>query len=184
MNCRDAGQLLPLWVGRDLPDVNESKELEQHLSECSQCRERLHSLQQSLDALQSISTAAVEVGSVISGRSSLWPEISRRLPDRNPVRERFNGWIPATAMALAVLIMVSVSITTVQRELGSSGSLSWQWSPSSQAINRNLFQSDVRFSSDAPAFRSDVPFVRSDDRPQSILLPAKNKLRNHQRQEW
>lgn len=140
MNCEHARRLLPLWIGRDLSDASDAESLQVHLATCPKCHVRQQRLQQSLDALQSISTAATEVEQQSYPRPSLWPRVVAALPECPRGRDRFNGWIPAAAMALAATLMVAVSITTVQQELGSLA-------PASPTEGRNWFKTDVRFAS-------------------------------------
>ena len=164
MNCEQARRLLPLWVGRDLSDAGDAKTLQVHVTACPTCRALQRRLLQSLDALQSISTAATEVEQQSHPRPSLWPRVAAALPERPCIRDRFNGWIPAAAMALAASLMVAVSISSVQRELGGQPSLTWRTSPSD---GRNLFETDAQF----------APGVVHDQLSTPLLLPASNPLR-------
>ena len=136
MNCRQASRLLPLWIGQDLADASEAEGLQTHLSHCADCSLQRRQLQEGLDALQSISTAslAVEAGA----RSSVWPRLAAMLKDVPRRRDRFNGWIPAVAMALAATLMIAVSALQVHREMGGSVQASW-------GENRDLFMTDARF---------------------------------------
>lgn len=164
MNCDQASRLLPLWVGHDLSDAGDAELLRIHVAACQKCREQQRRLQQSLDVLQSISTAATDVEQQSHGRPSLWPRVAVALPERPRGRDRFNGWIPATAMALAALLMVAVSISSVQRELGNGHSFVWQFGPSSPSDGRDLFRTDAQF----------APGVVHDQLSNPLLLPASN----------
>lgn len=164
MNCEETGRLLPLWVGHDLSDAGDAEALRIHVASCPKCRERQRRLQQSLDALQSISTAAIELNPQSNPRPSLWPRVAVALPEWPRGRDRFNGWIPAAAMALAAMLMIAVSISSVQRELGQSRPFAWQLGASSPSDGRNLFRTDAQFK----------PGVIHDQPSNSLLLPASN----------
>ena len=164
MNCEQSRRFLPLWVGNDLSDTTEVEALRVHVAACPKCREQQRRLQLSLDALQTISTSAMEIET--RTRPSLWPLVAAALPEWPRGRDRFNGWIPAAAMALAALLMVAVSISSVQRELGTTSPLTWRLAPSSPSDGRNLFETDARF----------APGVVHEGLSNPLLLPAGNKL--------
>ena len=170
MNCEQACRLLPLWIGHDLSDAGDAESLRIHVTGCPKCREQQRRLQRSLEALQSISTAATEVEQQSNPRPSLWPRVAAVLPAWHRGRDRFNGWIPVAAMALAASLMVAVSIASVQRELGNQRLLTWRFGPTSPSDGRNLFETDARF----------APGVVHDQLLNPLLLPASNTLR----QEW
>lgn len=115
MDCREVRQLLPLWVGQDLPDATRTAAVAEHLKTCAVCQQQRTGLQNSLDQLQSSVVEPMSSGLV---HRSVWPELSARITTwrQTSPRERFNGWIPATVMSLAVALMVAVSIPSLQRE--------------------------------------------------------------------
>ena len=166
MNCEQARRLLPLWVGHDLSDAGDAESLRIHVAACPLCRAQQRRLQESLDALQSISTAATAVEPQSHPRPSLWPRVAAALPEWPRGRDRFNGWIPAAAMALAASLMVAVSISSVQREMGSQQPLAWRFGPTSPSDGRNLFETDARF----------APGVVHDQMSNPLLLPASNSF--------
>ena len=166
MNCEQARRLLPLWIGRDLSDAVDAESLRVHVAACPKCRVQQRRLQESLDALQSISTAATDVEPQSHPRPSLWPRVAAALPEWPRRRDHFNGWIPAAAMVLAATLMVAVSISSVQRELGSQRPLAWQFVATSSSDGRNLFETDARF----------APGVVHDQLSNPLLLPASNPL--------
>lgn len=141
MNCRQAKRLLPLWVGRDLADTAEAEALRAHLLECRDCSMEQARFQESLDALQSISTITLTVESH-QARPSLWPRLAMVLREVPRRRDQFNGWIPATAMALAASLMIAVSAIQIRREMGDSIQANWNRPNGS---GRNLFLTDARF---------------------------------------
>lgn len=167
MNCEQSRQLLPLWVGHDLSDATETADLRIHVAVCPSCRAQYRCLQQNLDTLQTISTSAMEFETRAHTRPSLWPRVAAALPEWRRTRDRFNGWIPAAAIALAATLMVAVSISSVQRELGATRPLTWHFAPSSPSDGRNLFETDAHF---APG----VIHHESDSNP--LLVPAGNKF--------
>lgn len=124
MDCRQVKQLLPLWVGQDLPDATSAADVAQHLEKCRDCERQRIGLQNSLDHLQA---SVVEPTSNSLVHRSVWPELSARISNWRQTcpRERFNGWIPAAVMSLAVALMVAVSIPSLQREFfGGDGNAS------------------------------------------------------------
>jgi Flp pilus assembly secretin CpaC len=167
MNCDHARQLLPLWIGSDLPDAVDAESLRIHVAACPNCHAWQRRLQTSLDALQSISTAATDVEPRSHVRPSIWPRVAAALSEGPRIRDRFNGWIPALAMALAASLMLSVSIMSVQRELGNQTPLTFRFGPTSPSDGRNLFETDARF----------APGVVHDQLSNPLLLPASNSLR-------
>ena len=170
MNCEQANRLLPLWIGRDLSDAVEAELLQIHVAACPKCHVRQRRLQGCLDALQTASTAATDVEPHSHSRPSVWPRVAAALPERRRVKDRFNGWVPATAMALAASLMLAVSISSVQRELGTQHTPTWRFGPTSPSDGRNLFETDARF----------APGVVHEQLSNPLLLPASNSLR----QEW
>jgi hypothetical protein len=121
MNCQQARRLLPLCIGNDLPDDADARDLQAHVAQCRECSHEQRQLQQSIEALQSASTALLP-----SGNTSLWPRLVSRLSDLPRRREQFNGWIPAVAMMAAASVMVAVSISQVRQEMGRTSAVIWQ----------------------------------------------------------
>lgn len=160
MDCRKVKQLLPLWVGQDLPDSASTADVAGHLGQCPTCDEHRRKLQLSLEVLQG-STA--ETLSNELSRRSVWPKLVSRIShwENDRRRERFNGWIPASVMALAVILMVAVSIPSIHEEFSGSGSNS----------TADLFQSDSPFSMDAGSNANRDPFAQP--RPQGLGTPVK-----------
>jgi len=115
MECRQIRQLLPLWVGQDLPDAMTANKVSKHLEQCHECERRRLSLQTSLEVLQG---SSAETLSSDSTRQSVLPKLMLRISEWDNLkrRDRFNGWIPASAMALAVALMVAVSIPSIHDE--------------------------------------------------------------------
>ncbi|MGH7129173.1 MAG: zf-HC2 domain-containing protein [Planctomycetaceae bacterium] len=105
MKCSQARSAIALRVGDDLSET-EDHALRRHLAMCPPCRTHMQDARQSYRALRTHVPA--------SGRpdESLWPLIASRISvQRRSVRaERFNGWVPALAVAAAVLVMVVLSM--------------------------------------------------------------------------
>ncbi len=114
MDCRRVKQLLPLWVGQDLPDSSSAADVASHLERCPACERHQKSLQASLELLHSSKSWPAE-----PSRPSVWPQLVSRISewDRHNRRERFNGWIPASIMALAAALMVAVSIPSIHEAI-------------------------------------------------------------------
>lgn len=165
MNCRQANRLLPLWIGQDLADAAEAESLRVHLTECRDCSQQRRLLQETLDALQSVSTTSLPAG---SSRPSLWPRLAMVLKDVPRRRDQFNGWIPAAAMALAAMLMVAVSVVQIRREMGDPMQYSW-FEDSSTPADRNLFETDRRF-------KSGVGLDRDRLIPGLVVNPADNQF--------
>jgi hypothetical protein len=100
MNCKRARLSIALAVGNDLDGAAETQ-LQQHLAGCTSCRTHRRELESSLGALQ-----APPDEEVFASHDSVWPALLARLPSMR--EQRFNGWIPAAALAAAVLMMISI----------------------------------------------------------------------------
>ena len=134
IDCQQVRQLLPLWIGRDLPNAGSLVDVAIHLQHCPACDQQRESLQSSLDVLQSTS---VEMFSRESSHTSVWPNLVSRISEweGRRLRERFNGWIPASVMALAAALMIGVSLPSIHNEFFGDGSASLS--------SADLFQSDA-----------------------------------------
>ena len=163
MDCQRVRQLLPLWIGRDLPDASSAAEVAVHLGNCTECERHRSGLQSSLDVLQASSSVTL---SEQPGRSGLWPKLAVRISqwELTRPRDRFNGWIPASVMAMAVALMVAVSIPSIHQEFFGDGSKDWN--------SANLFESEPRFSPVAETDRT-----TSQNRP-AFQTPV--NLKSHQ----
>ncbi len=139
MECRQVKQLLPLWIGQDLPDANSAADVASHLAQCPSCEKQRDGLQASLEVLQGVSVNTLPVAAT---SRSLWPQLVSRISDweRLNRRERFNGWIPASVMALAVALMIAVSLPSIQDEIFGSRA------PDADFVD--LFESVPRFDAD------------------------------------
>ena len=100
MNCKRAKLSIALAVGNDLDDA-AAGELQQHLAGCTSCRMHRRELESSLGALQTPPDSEL-----FAAQDSVWPTVLGRLPSRR--EQRFNGWIPAAALAAAALMMISI----------------------------------------------------------------------------
>ena len=138
IDCRRVKQLLPLWVGQDLPDAASIVDVASHLKQCPDCERQRRGLQASLEILQGSSSQTLAFD---SGRPSVWPSLVSRISEWeiSHRRERFNGWIPASVMALAVILMIAVSIPSIHDEFFGGGS--------SDRNMADLFGSEPQFDS-------------------------------------
>jgi hypothetical protein len=93
MTCREYEPLIALYVEGDLND----RELEQHLAECSDCRELLDDFRASQAALKEL--AAVDAAFLSAVRSGVLAKIEsrRRMPW---------PWMAAFAVAMALIVMM------------------------------------------------------------------------------
>lgn len=99
-NCKRARLAIALSVGSDLEEAAEG-DVRQHLAGCPACRMHRQELEETLGVLQ-----ARPEPEETAACASVWPSLASRL---SPVREqRFNGWIPAAALAAACLMMVAI----------------------------------------------------------------------------
>ena len=146
IECQQVKQLLPLWIGQDLPDAFRTSEVAEHLLKCPECAIQRQSLQASMESLQTTATMNFPAD---SQQLSLWPGLSSQISawEKGRSRERFNGWVPATVMALAAALMVAVSMFSVFNELADGNS-------PSEIVN--LFQ------------KTDLDLLRPQDPSQSM----------------
>lgn len=115
MDCRRAKAEIALWVRQDCDRVAELH-LEQHLTRCPNCREYRQRIQHTLETVQDVMT---EPGG--DPVHSLWPRVAARLDayEESLRRSRFNGWVPALAMAAAsVMIFVLATDQSQRRDDG------------------------------------------------------------------
>ena len=147
MDCRQVKQLLPLWVGQDLPDTATTTDVAKHLEHCHDCQKLRVELQASLEVLQGSSAQTL---SIDLNRRSVWPSLISRISnwEQQHRRERFNGWIPASVMALAAALMIAVSLPSIRDELFSNDAQS--------ASTEDLFASDTLLQAN-PEFDSNSP---------------------------
>ena len=115
MNCKRIKLEISLWITDDLNGSSVTN-LEEHLARCSDCESYRRSLQESLSDLK----AGTSI-SKLDLNDSIWPGLATELPDYHEMqkRERFNGWMLATAFTVACAAMVTFS--SKQNSLGWSG---------------------------------------------------------------
>ncbi len=109
MNCKRANAEIALWVGNDL-DESAERSLRRHLAKCPGCRKHWRKMKASLRMLQENDEDLSETRDI-----SLWPRLSVALAtaeEQNAHGSRFNGWVPALAVAAACLAMISLSNNT------------------------------------------------------------------------
>ena len=148
MNCKQAKAEIALWVGNDLDESTE-RSLKRHLSQCLSCRKHWRRMKATLRMLQEADEvpSATEVG-------SLWPRLSAALSaadDQNARRSRFNGWVPALAVAAACLAMISLSNSTAPVEPQSNAPIIPVPSGFHREIPRTFETLRERFSEEDPA---------------------------------
>lgn len=104
MRCLEARSAIPLWVGGDVNPA-EAEALMRHLRGCGACNELAQRMAAGLQALHEACTEAIEE------QPSVWPRVARALEALDARRKsagRFNGWVPALAVAACLLAMVSI----------------------------------------------------------------------------
>ncbi|MCA9073261.1 MAG: zf-HC2 domain-containing protein [Planctomycetaceae bacterium] len=110
MNCRRAQSDIALWAGNDL-DETDLHCLQRHLEACPECREyneQMHALMRLVEECPLRDEADAASKSVVE--ESLWPSLSTRLATvPTPRNDRFNGWVPAVAVAAVCLAMVLIA---------------------------------------------------------------------------
>ena len=114
MNCKAAKSEIALAAGNDL-DEHVGGALQEHLGRCPNCLQHWHSVRAALETLQ----VRCDISDEMPQHVTVWPQVSRRLAgmERDLRRERFNGWIPAGAVAaasLAILFFVGERVTEPQ----------------------------------------------------------------------
>ena len=143
MNCRRAQTDIALWAGNDL-DETDRLSLQRHVEACPDCREyqaQMQALMRLVDECPLREQADEASKSALS--DSLWPSLSSHLvslPFRNS--DRFNGWIPAVAVAAVCLAMLMVASpqgtfppngTAVQSDAGQNN---WPQEPETNMANQ------------------------------------------------
>ena len=125
MICADARHLIHLDAGGDLP-LQEEHLLAEHMESCSECRSYnsgMVSAMSALHVLRDFDSAAsgLSSGSLSGSRnanassggrsSSVWADLSSRLPARTPAfsnRRQFNSRVAALCACSLVLAVVSI----------------------------------------------------------------------------
>lgn len=105
MKCRQARSDIALFVGNDLQEPS-ARELEQHVTKCPECADHLARLRQTIQVFDQI-----DAGLDAAPHKSLWPGIERQVRHMRLAAQqgRFNGWVPAMAIAAACLMIAYVS---------------------------------------------------------------------------
>lgn len=116
IDCQEVKELLPLWVGQDLPDMTSAAHVADHLKTCENCERQRQSLQSSLDVLQVASSNTLLMKPL---RPSVWPVLAVQVSnwDERHRRQSMSSWLPAAVMAVAVTLMVAVSIPSIYDEI-------------------------------------------------------------------
>lgn len=108
MNCKRAQSDIALWAGNDL-DESDLSELRIHLQVCPGCRVYLEDMRALLRLMEECPLRDEADGTSQRGES-LWPMLASRLVSiPAPRTDRFNGWVPAVAVAAVCLAMVLVA---------------------------------------------------------------------------
>lgn len=104
MFCRRARRDIALYIGDDLDDASKRR-LKRHLAACPRCRAHYQQVKASLSPLYERDDSAPEPA---DDHDSIWPGMIIRLPAVEKQREapRFNGWLPAMAVAASCLAIV------------------------------------------------------------------------------
>jgi anti-sigma factor RsiW len=108
VNCRKVTDLLPLYVGGDLPERDDAA-VEAHLDGCGSCRAELDRYEESRQSLFALK------GATEGPAPDLWEDIRKRLPDRPPRVRR----IPWAAAAAVLLVAGGALAWTALRPAGS-----------------------------------------------------------------
>lgn len=110
MNCRRAQTDIALWAGNDLSE-SDCQSLQRHLEACPKCRgykAHMQAIMQVMDECPLRDEADEASKSAVAG--GLWPSLASRLVSLpTPQVDRFNGWIPAIAVAAVCLAMLMVA---------------------------------------------------------------------------
>lgn len=164
MDCRRAKTGLALWVGEDLPDAAEVAALRRHVSRCPSCARYLSQLQASQEALRAAQSGPPAFV------TSIWPQVKSEIVrhEKQKRQERFNGWIPAVAMAAAVLMIVGVSFGP---QLGTPSGV-WQGDGQFSSLSKGMFPTP-RDLFDDPEFQTAGERLRGARTPiQPAVAPA------------
>lgn len=164
MDCRRAKTGLALWVGEDLPDATEAAALRRHVSRCASCARYLTQLQASQDALR------VAQSGPPAFVTSIWPQVKSEIVrhEKQKRHDRFNGWIPAVAMAAAVLMIVGVSFGP---QLGNPPD-AWQGGGQLSGLSKGVFNTPRNLFKTDPEFRAVGERPGLSRKADSGILPA------------
>ncbi|WLD15198.1 anti-sigma factor family protein [Planctellipticum variicoloris] len=164
MDCRRAKTGLALWVGEDLPDATEAAALRRHVSRCASCARYLTQLQASQDALR------VAQSGPPAFVTSIWPQVKSEIVrhEKQKRHDRFNGWIPAVAMAAAVLMIVGVSFGP---QLGNPPD-AWQGGGQLSGLSKGVFNTPRNLFKTDPEFRAVGERPGLSRKSDSGILPA------------
>ena len=167
MNCKRAQSDIALWAGHDL-DESDLSELHAHLQVCPGCRGYLEDMRALLRLMEECPLRN-EVEEVSPREISLWPSLASRLVSiPAPRTDRFNGWVPAVAVAAVCFAMVLVAspphLLSPENAPAVSSSAENDWTSDPAASADNAWTID--HSPQAHAISASPPRV--------VIVPAKN----------
>ncbi len=138
MNCHDFRASMAFLEGTEARSSGQEGALvREHLATCAECRAYSTRLSESLTALRTVAAQRVELTRPVA----LKDRVLRALPEAaaNGGPSRFNGWIPALALAASVMLMFgAVARVNPQPSV-------FDWGTAGRPVERNLFQTDPSF---------------------------------------
>ncbi|MBX3452523.1 MAG: zf-HC2 domain-containing protein [Planctomycetaceae bacterium] len=138
MNCDDIRTNMALWDGVDGRSAGQEEALvRNHLATCADCQAYRIRLSESLTALRTVAAQRVELARQVDLRDRVMRALPESASPNGP--SRFNGWIPALALAASVLLMFG-AVARVNPQPSA-----FDWGTAGRPVERNLFQTDPRF---------------------------------------
>lgn len=116
MNCTQAEQLIPLYVGHDLP-AEQAAAVSAHLEHCAVCQAVVAEFAASRNWLSAVGTLAFDEAVFDEMRAALRREITRAEPQPGWLAKLTAYWQPrfATAVTVALLLLLSLSFYAYQQ---------------------------------------------------------------------
>lgn len=138
MNCHDYRASMAFLEGTEARSSGQEGVLvREHLATCPECRAYSTRLSESLTALRTVAAQRVELTRPVA----LKDRVLRALPEAaaNGGPSRFNGWIPALALAASVMLMFGV-VSRVDPQPSA-----FDWGTAGGRVERDLFRTDPNF---------------------------------------
>jgi len=171
MNCRRAQTDIALWAGNDLSEI-DCQSLQRHLEVCPKCRDykaHMQAIMQVVDECPLRDEADEASKSAVA--EGLWPSLASRLVSLpTPRNDRFNGWIPAIAVAAVCLAMLMVASPqdafppTSSAVPNETDPADTEWSHETNASASNLEAASDPQSAPQRFVRPPIPGMRVDER--------------------
>jgi|GEM_PF-1738684 len=101
MNCRFAREMIALWVGNDLTQV-ETESVSRHVDACPDCQQHVEAMMNSSDVLDSFKTATLR-----THHDSVWPKLEVCLT--GPANERCSHQSRSALRSVGMLTVAALT---------------------------------------------------------------------------